>query len=150
MDEIAQKANQARSSRGSRFETKIEDLFSVMLERNVIKGFKRSPIIFNGEFNPDFIVEKKDGKIFSIDSTTTARTDRLRGKQWDAHGTKLYFLKEKNKEILAVVVIQDFDISEREQANFRRCKKRCTLPHSALDGVVSVDELVELLEEDQE
>ena len=134
MDEIAQKANSARSKRGGDFETKIEDLLSTMLENKKINSFKRSPKIFNREFNPDFIVEKKNGQIISIDSTTTARTDRLRGKQWDAHGTKLFYLENDKKEIVAVVVVQDTDVSKKEADNFRRCKARVMLPHSALDG----------------
>lgn len=147
MDKIAQKANSARSSRGSVFEIKIEELLKAMLEKKKIKYFERSPKIFDGEFNPDFVVEKKNGQIVSIDSTTTARTDRLRGKQWDAHGTKLFYLENDKKEIVAVVVVQDDKITKKEADNFRRCKARVMLPHSALDGVVSVDELITLLEE---
>lgn len=146
MDKIAQSANQSRSTRGHEFESGIEKKLEEMKSDNKIKSFTRSPKIFAKEFNPDFIVEKNDGSIVSIDSTTTARTDRLRGKQWDAHGTKIYFQEEKNKEISAVVVIQDTDTNDREIANFRRCKTRCQLPHTSLDGVLSVDELVELLE----
>ena len=91
--------------------------------------------------------ERNDGQIVSIDSTTTARTDRLRGKQWDAYGTKLYHLEKEEKEIIAVVVVQDTDVSKKEKANFRRCKARAMLPHSALEGVVSIEELITLLEE---
>jgi len=147
MDKIAQSANSARSRRGGTFENKIEELLSTMLKEKKIVSFKRSPKIFDGEFNPDFIVEKKNGQIVSIDSTTTARTDRLRGKQWDAYGTKLYFLENEKKEIIAVVVVQDSNTTKKEADNFRRCKARIMLPHSALDGVVSIDELVTLLEE---
>jgi len=147
MDKIAQSANSSRSLRGGTFETEIENILSKLLGKNKIKSFERHPSIFNGEFNPDFIVERNDGRIISIDSTTTARTDRLRGKQWDGYGTKLYFKETQKKEIISVVVIQDTDVNDREKANFRRCKSRAMLPHSALDGVVSVNELIVLLEE---
>jgi len=147
MDKIAQQANSSRSTRGSVFERNIEDKLNKLLNANKIKRFTRSPKIFNGEFNPDFIIEKLNGGIISVDSTTTARTDRLRGKQWDAHGTKLYFKQEKNKDITAVVVIQDHATTQKEKDNFRRCKARVLLPHSALDGVLSIDELISLIEE---
>lgn len=147
MDKVAQKANSSRSLRGGTFETQIESILSSMLDKKKTKSFERSPKIFNREFNPDFVVEKKNGQIVSIDSTTTARTDRLRGKQWDAHGTKLFYLENEKKEIIAVVVVQDDKITQKEADNFRRCKARVMLPHSALDGVVSVDELISLLEE---
>jgi len=147
MDKIAQSANSSRSSRGSIFEVKIESLLEVMVSEKKIKGFTRSPRIFNREFNPDFIIEKNNGGIVSVDSTTTARTDRLRGKQWDANGTKMYFSEVKKIAITALVVIQDHDTTEAEKNNFRRCKIRSTLPHSALDGVFSVDELVEFLKD---
>jgi len=146
MDEIAQKANQARSSRGNIFERKIEELLGVMLDKKKIKGFERSPKVYDGEFNPDFIISTNKGDIICVDSTTTARTNRLRGKQWDAHGTKMYFLEKKRKKIIALVVIQDHDTNEKEKANFRRCKMRVTLPHSALDKVVSVKEFMEIVE----
>lgn len=145
MDRTAQKANQARSLRGGNFETRIERMLSRMLKAKKIREFKRAPNIFDGEFNPDFIIEKNDGGIISIDATTTARTDRLRAKQWDAYGTKKYF-SEKGKNVKAVVVVDEINTSQGEKDNFRRCKTRVMLPHSALDGVISVKELVTLLE----
>jgi len=38
MDEIAQKANSARSSRGSIFEVKIEELLAEMLKQKIYLG----------------------------------------------------------------------------------------------------------------
>ena len=145
MDKIAQSANQSRSKRGNSFEFNIKELLKVMKQNGKIKDFKSKPLIYNGEFNPDFTVEKNNENIVCIDSTTTARTDRLRAKQWDAYGTKMYF-SEKKKKVIAVVVVQDINTSQREKDNFRLCKARCRLPHSALDEVVSVKELVNLLE----
>ena len=144
MDKIAQKANQSRSVRGNIFETRIEDLLSLMKQKKKIKGFKRKPNIFGGEFLPDFVIEKNNGDIVSVDSTTTARTDRLRAKQWDAYGTKKYF-SEKGKNVKAVVVVDETDTSQREKDNFRLCKARCRLPYSALDDTLSVKELTDLL-----
>ncbi len=145
MDKIAQSANQSRSVRGSAFEDKIEALLVRMKKSNKIREFTRKPVIFDGEFRPDFVVEKNNGNIISIDSTTTARTDRLRAKQWDAHGTKLYFSRVKKKKVGAVVVVDEINTSQREKDNFRLCKARCRLPYSALDDTVSVSELVKLL-----
>lgn len=145
MDKIAQKANASRSQRGGDFEIRIEEMLSRMLKNKKIRGFKRAPNIFDGEFNPDFIIEKNNGVIISIDATTTARTDRLRAKQWDAYGTKIYFLKVRKKKIIALVVVDETKISQSEKDNFRRCKARCKLPHSALDGVVSMNELINLI-----
>lgn len=147
MDKIAQKANSARSLRGGSFEDKLEDLFSEMKTQKIIKKFNRKPKIFDGEFNPDFIIEMNNGEIISIDGTTTARTDRIRGKQWDAYGTKKYFVEKHNKNIKSFVVVQDTDTSQREKDNFRRGGARCKLPHTALDDVISVDKLVEIIKE---
>jgi len=145
MDKIAQRANQSRSVRGNTFENKVEDLLSKMKQKKRIKNFKRKPTIFEGEFRPDFVVEKNDSSIVSIDSTTTARTDRLRAKQWDAYGTKLYFSKMKKKKAIAVVVVDETDTSQMEKDNFRLCKARCRLPYSALDDTLSIKELVDIL-----
>lgn len=116
-----------------------------MKRTDKIRNCSRKPKIFNGEFNPDNVVEKNNGKIIIIDSTTTARTDRMRGKQWDAYGTKKYFT-EKGKVATAVMVVDETDKNQREKDNFRRCKAHCKLPHSALDDAVSVKELIDLLE----
>lgn len=147
MDRIAQKANQARSVRGGVFEVKITKLLSVMKREKRIKDFKVKPAIFDGEFNPDWIIEKNNGSIVGVDSTTTARTDRLRAKQWDAYGTKLYYKEIKKKRVLALVVVQDDKTTQKEKDNFRRCKSRCRLSHSALDDVVSLKEFIKILEE---
>ena len=146
MDKIAQKANQARSVRGGKFETALNELFMTMKNEKKIKDFQFKPKIFEGEFNPDWVIEKNNGGFVCLDSTTTARTDRLRGKQWDAYGTKLFYSKKKKKKIIAVVVVQDSETNQKEKDNFRRCKSRVMLPHSALNGVVSLNELVVLLE----
>jgi hypothetical protein len=145
MDEIAQKANAARSQRGGDFEVKMEDLLATLLRKGKIKAFERHPSIFNGEFNPDFVVIKNNDQVVSLDATTTGRTDRMRAKQWDAYGTKLFYREKRGKEIRAYAVVQDTDVSTQEMNNFRRCKQRCSLPHSELDGVITIDELLEIL-----
>ena len=144
MDKVAQEANSSRSLRGGKFETRIESLLSNLKAEGKIKQFKRKPKIFSGEFNPDFVIEKNNGEIVSIDSTTTARTDRLRGKQLDAYGTKIYF-SEKRKNTRAFVVVDEIETSKREKDNFRHCKEHCKLPHSALDDTLSVEGLIALL-----
>jgi hypothetical protein len=133
MDKIAQAANRARSKRGGKFEEKLVELFEVSKREKKIKDYERNPSIFNGEFNPDFVVKTNKDEIVCLDATTTARTDRLRAKQWDAYGTKLFYRKTRNTKIKAYTVVQDTDTSEREVENFRNCKRRCQLPHSALN-----------------
>ncbi len=147
MDVVAQSANRSRSLRGSGFEDKIEGVLIKLKNNKRIKGFVRKPKVYDGEFNPDFAVEKNDGTIVSIDSTTTARTDRLRGKQWDAYGTKNYFKEVHKKDIKSVVVVDEVNTSQKEKDNFRRCKDHCRMPHSALDDTFSVEELVTYLSE---
>jgi len=146
MDKIAQSANSSRSKRGNSFEDDIIKILKGMCKRDKIRRFERKPKIFGGEFNPDFIIEKVDGTFICIDTTTTARSDRLRGKQWDAYGTKLFYNEERNSKIVAFVVVQDIDTKKNEEDNFRRCKERAKLPHSALDDVISVKELIDYLE----
>jgi hypothetical protein len=145
MDKIAQAANRARSKRGGKFEEKLVELFEVLKRENKIKEYERNPSIFDGEFNPDFIVVTNKAEVVCLDATTTARTDRLRAKQWDAHGTKQFYRETQGIEIKAYTVVQDTDTSEREVNNFRLCKRRCQLPHSALDGTISVDDMVRVL-----
>jgi len=145
MDEIAQKANQARSKRGGSFEEKLGELFKLLKKEEKIKKYEKNPDIFNGEFNPDFIIVKNNGEIVSLDATTTARSDRLRAKQWDAYGTKLFYWETKKVKIKAYTVVQDIDTSKQEVDNFKNCKKRCELPHSALDGTISIEELIKII-----
>jgi len=140
MDIIAQSANSSRSKRGTGFEGYIEEILEQMQNKLKIRGFKKKPQIFDGEFNPDFLIEKNDGSFVCIDTTTTARSDRLRGKQWDAYGTKLFY--QEHSKIKAFVVVQDTDTKKNEEDNFRRCKARVRLPHSALDDVISVKDFI--------
>ena len=60
MDKIAQSANSSRSTRGKIFEKNLETILSEMLEKKKIKSFETQPKIFDGEFNPDFIVKTID------------------------------------------------------------------------------------------
>jgi hypothetical protein len=144
-EEAATKANTDRSIRGGSFEQVIQKILESLKTDHKIKRFEIQPNIFGGEFKPDFIVEKNSGEIISLDATTTARSDRLRAKQWDAYGTKLFYKETKNIEIKSYVVVQDIDTNSREINNFRLCKNRSRLSHSALDGTVSVEGMVNIL-----
>ncbi len=145
VDKIAQEANRSRSSRGSSFEEYLSDVFSRLKRKGEIKDFVKKPSIFDGEFNPDFLIIKNSGKIICIDATTTARTDRLRAKQWDAYGTKLFFREIERKNITAYTVVGEPSTNKREKDNFRHCKEKCKLPHSALDDTVSLKELLDII-----
>lgn len=146
MDKIAQKANQAKASNGSKFEAKVGELLEVMKDNKKIKDFRKKPSFFNKQFNPDFMVEKNNGELLSVDSTTTMRTDRLKAKQWDAYGAKKYFLETKHIKIKSFVVVQDTDGSQKEKDNFRRGVSKARGAHSSVDDVISIDGLVSLLE----
>jgi len=156
MDKIAQEANRNRSSRGGSFESLVEVELQRLRDAGKIESFERKPKIFpikvNGkqktEFNPDFLVKKNDGEFISIDATTTARTDRMRAKQWDAYGTKLFVKKQygKSTKIRAYMVVQEPDTKPNEIANFRRCKERCQLTYSQLDDAITLPELLDILQ----
>ena len=104
--------NRAKSRHGSDFESVIESEL-----RQYSLNYRSQPK-YGNQFNPNFEIVTTD-KIYIIDCTTTARSDRLKQKQFDAHGVKL-ILKSKSVEFFVVIK----NIEGRETNHFSRAKKR--------------------------
>jgi hypothetical protein len=151
VEDFAARNNVEKAKRGADFEAEIEELLVEAQSRKVIDGFRKEPE-YSGCFRPDFEVWKGD-TILLIDATTTARTDRIKGKLWDAYNAKRLIRDQvkdeksgKVKKVLSCIVVQK--IEGKEKKAFERAKKyieKCSKPLDAVDLLLSVEEFVELL-----
>lgn len=148
--DFATRDNIEKARSGKEFERRL--IFGVLepfKAKAFVDSYSYQPV-YEGCFNPDFEVRKKN-KIVIVDTTTTARTDRIKGKQWNAfHGKRVakskLSLEGKKVEVLAFVVVRD--TRGKEKKNFQRAKeyiKKCS--YGSLDGILSVAEFAELLAE---
>jgi hypothetical protein len=151
VEDFATRDNIEKAKRGANFEAEIEGLLVKAQLSKVIDGFRKKPE-YGGCFRPNFEVRKGD-TILLIDATTTARTDRIKGKLWDAYNAKRLIRSQvkdegggKVKKVLSCIVVQKTEGEEKEA--FERAKKyieECSKPLDAVDLLLSVEEFVELL-----
>lgn len=149
--DFATRDNIEKAKSGREFERRlISGVLEPLKAKGIIDDYTYQPV-YEQCFKPDFEVRKKN-KIIIVDTSTTARTDRIHGKQWNAYHAKRIikskptFSRKEEKEIMAFVVVRD--TKGREKGYFRRAKdyiKRCS--HGSLDGILSVEEFAELLTE---
>ena len=146
--DFATRDNIEKARNGREFEKRLAgNILEPLKSKGVIDDFKFQPV-YAGCFNPDFEV-RKGNKIVVVDTTTTARTDRIKGKQWNAYHAKRILrsqpsLKKGKKEITAYVVVRS--TRDREKASFLRAKKniaKCS--YDSVDDVLSVEEFDKLL-----
>lgn len=146
--DFATQDNIEKAKSGRNFESEVKRLL-VMAEKNkVIDAFRHMPI-YTGCFRPNFEI-RKGNKIVLVDATTTARTDRFKGKLWDAYFTKKILTQQarprKKISVSSYIVVQKTDGKERNA--FLRGKKyvqRCSKPFGAADDVLSVEEFLRML-----
>jgi hypothetical protein len=150
VEDFAARNNIEKATRGANFEAKIEGLLKEAQSSKVIDSFRKKPV-YNYCFRPDFEVRKGD-TILLVDVTTTARTDRIKGKLWDAYSAKRLIQSQVKGEtggkvkVLSCIVVQETEGKEKEA--FERAKEyieKCSKPLDAVDLLLSVEEFVELL-----
>ena len=95
------------------------------------------------QFYAPFIVYFDDGSQWALFTTTSMRTDRIKGQQWDAAN-----LKSINPQITKVFLVYPDSVSEKDRSEFIRQneKYRNQEEFSAIDAIVSQDEISNLIE----
>jgi len=134
--------NIEKAKRGRKFENEIDNLLKFLKNKGVVDHYVRQPI-YEQCFRPDFEVHIGD-TIIVIDVTTTVRTDREKGKLWDAYWAK-QTLKRKypGKVIEAITVVQK--TTGREWGNYVRAKayiEKCSKPYDAVDYIMTLEEFI--------
>lgn len=132
-------------------------LLSKLVENQIISSVVIEPKIYipgynDSFFNPDILIKVNEEHYIFIDNTTTIRTDRIKQKQWDAHGIKTAFANTSIKIECFVIVRNLMDIGNKktrhkEIKNVQREKDKMKNSnyYSALDEIFYVDELIDYL-----
>jgi hypothetical protein len=96
------------------------------------------------QFYTPFLIEFQDDTKWALFTTTSMRTDRIKGQQWDALN-----LKEIDNNIVGVYLVYPDGISDSGKAEFVRQNKKYINreEYSAIDAVVSQDEICNMIEE---
>ncbi len=96
------------------------------------------------QFYAPFVVEFFDGTRWAVFTTTSMRTDRIKGQQWDA-----FNLKDIDASITGVYLVYPDGISPDAKAEFVRQNNKYTnhIEYSAIDSVVSQEEICNMIEE---
>ncbi len=96
------------------------------------------------QFYTPFLIEFQDGSKWALFTTTSMRTDRIKGQQWDALN-----LKEIDNNISSVYLVYPDGIPHAGKAEFVRQNNKYVNheEYSAIDAVVSQDEICNMIEE---
>ena len=95
------------------------------------------------QFYAPFLITFADGTQWALFTTTSMRTDRIKGQQWDAIN-----LKEINDTISQIYLVYPDGVSEDIRAEFIRQNRKYAnnSEYSAIDGIVSQDQISNAIE----
>lgn len=153
---IHQLSNSGKSNKGYSFNFEVKEILLKLLEKHFIKSYTYEPRYkFPGyekeQFSPDGEIILNDNKIIIIDNTTSIRHDRLKQKQWDAHGIKKYYsINYPFSEIEYYVIIpniDNIDNTDTEMKNIIREKNKIfsSYYYSEIDNILHISELIDLI-----
>ena len=97
----------------------------------------------NTQFYCNFLIIFQDNTKWIVNITTSFRSDRLKGNQWDT-----YNIKEIDSTISKSVLVYPDDLSEEDKDDFIAYKFKIVnkIHFSAMDDIVGQQELFELIE----
>lgn len=95
------------------------------------------------QFYAPFLITLTNGEQWVLFSTTSMRTDRIKGQQWDASN-----LKSINSKISMALLIYADGLPQKEEVEFKKQREKyiSLKEFSAIDDIVSQEELVHLIE----
>lgn len=96
------------------------------------------------QFYTPFLIEFQDNTKWALFTTTSMRTDRIKGQQWDALN-----LKDIDSNITAVYLVYPDGISASGKSEFIRQNNKYINreEYSAINAIVSQDEICNMIEE---
>lgn len=110
-----------------------------------IKNYRTGREGYNNhtQFYVPFLIQFSDGAKWAIFTTTSMRTDRIKGQQWDAIN-----LKEIDASISKVFLVYPDGVSDHERREFVRQNNKYINgdEYSAIDEVVSQDQIYNKIE----
>lgn len=98
----------------------------------------------NRQFYVPFLITFADSTSWALFTTTSMRTDRIKGQQWDA-----FNLKDINDKITKVYLVYPDGLPQTVENEFIRQNSKYIIceEYSAIDGIVSQDNIDYMIEE---
>ncbi len=112
--------------------------------KEIIKDYRCGyPEYDNTQFYCNFVIVFQDNIKWIVNITTSFRSDRLKGNQWDT-----YNIKEIDPTISKSILVYPDDLSEDDKEDFIAYKVKIInkVHFSAIDDIVGQQELFELIE----
>ena len=145
---MAQFSNSDKQAHGKNAKDSLE---SILLEcknyayiKEVIKEYRCGYAEYdNTQFYCNFVIVFQDDTKWIVNITTSFRSDRLKGNQWDS-----YNIKEIDPSISKSVLVYPDDLSQDDKDDFISYKYKILnkIHFSAIDEIVGQSELFELIE----
>ena len=113
--------NGEKSKRGNNLQNSLEDTLVQLKYKNYIKDYQKLyKIAQQGyanttQFYAPFHISFHNNEEWILFTTTSLRTDRVKGQQWDT-----YNIKNINKNIVKALLIYPDGISEKEEKEFQK------------------------------
>ena len=142
--------NADKSKHGTSAQNSLEDILDFCVKCEYLSGYQKNYRIGKPGYDNDkqfyvpFLVEFNDGEKWALFSTTSMRTDRIKGQQWDA-----FNLKQIDSTITKAIIVYNDGVSEQEKAEFVRqnAKYESKYEYSEIDAILSQDELINAVEQ---
>lgn len=141
--------NSDKSKHGSNAQDNIKILLKNCVQKRYIKNYTLNyrvgmPNYKNQEqFYAPFLLTFEDNVSWIVFSTTSLRTDRIKGQQWDSLN-----IKNINSSISKSLLVYPDNIPEKEIQSFKAQNKKYinNIEYSCIDLIVNQDELYNLIE----
>lgn len=141
--------NAEKSQHGVNAQNNLENILSYCVEKGYIATYTKNFRIGKDGYSNDeqfyapFVIEFVDAEKWLIFSTTSMRTDRIKGQQWDAIN-----LKEIDTSITKAYLVYSDSVSDHDKSEFERQHNKYVsgYEYSAIDGVINQDTLYNLIE----
>lgn len=142
-------SNAEKAQHGQSAQSSLEQILEYCKDRKHISKFisnyriGKSGFGNKTQFYAPFLIEFFDTTRWALFTTTSMRTDRIKGQQWDATN-----LKEIDCNITNAYLIYPDGLSKDEQDKFiKQCRKYLNREdYSAIDAIVSQDQIANLIE----
>lgn len=141
-------SNADKQLHGQNAQISLESILNHCKERNYLKSIHKTfrigmPGYKNkSQFYTPFLIEFQDNTHWALFTTTSMRTDRIKGQQWDAIN-----LKSIDTTINKVYLVYPDACSEKNEFIRQNEKYSDNYEYSAIDGVVSQNQISNLIEE---
>ncbi len=142
--------NADKQKHGQSAKQSLKNILKRCVDVGYLKGFwedyriGKEGYLSKAQFYAPFLIEFQDRSKWALFTTTSMRTDRIKGQQWDA-----FNLKEIDNCITAVYLVYPDGISKAKKAEFLRQNNKYSNQeeYTAINAVVSQDEICNMIEE---